>query len=50
MAAFIGFQIAVPADTNLHTLKVYVGLWYAQGKLEASLSDASAPIYVDTRC
>jgi len=43
-----GFQIIVPADTNLRTLKIYLGLWYAQGKLEASLSDGSAPMYVDT--
>ena len=43
-----GFEITVPADTNLRTLKVYLGLWYAQGKLEATLSDASAAAYVDT--
>ncbi|MEK6334026.1 MAG: hypothetical protein AABM67_03695, partial [Acidobacteriota bacterium] len=43
-----GFQITVPADTNPRTLKIYVGLWYAQGKLEATLSDGSAPAYVDT--
>lgn len=43
-----GFQITVPADTNLRTLKLYLGLWYAQGKMEATLSDGSAPAYVDT--
>jgi len=43
-----GFEITVPADTNLRTLNVYLGVWYAQGKLEASLSDGSAPTYVDT--
>lgn len=47
-AAGTGFQFTAPADTNVRTLKVYVGLWYAQGKLEASLSDASALAYVDT--
>jgi len=43
-----GFQITIPADTNLRTLKLYLGLWYAQGKLDASLSDDSAAAYVDT--
>ena len=43
-----GLQITVPADTNLRTLKLYVGAWYAQGKLEASLSDGSSPTYVDS--
>jgi uncharacterized repeat protein (TIGR01451 family) len=43
-----GLQITVPADTNLRTLKLYVGAWYAQGRLEASLSDGSSPTYVDT--
>ena len=43
-----GFEITVPADTNFRTLKLYVGVWYAQGKLEASLSDGGAPTYVDT--
>jgi uncharacterized repeat protein (TIGR01451 family) len=42
-----GFEITVPADTNLKTVKVYVGVWYAQGKLEATLSDGSAPAFVD---
>ena len=43
-----GYQITVPADTNPRTLKMYVGLWAAGGRFEASLSDGSAPIYVDT--
>lgn len=42
-----GFEITVPADTNLKTLKLYVGVWYAQGKLEATLSDGSAPAFID---
>ncbi|HMU32784.1 MAG TPA: peptidoglycan DD-metalloendopeptidase family protein [Pyrinomonadaceae bacterium] len=43
-----GYQIVVPADTTARTLKMYVGLWAAGGRFEASLSDGSAPIYVDT--
>jgi hypothetical protein len=43
-----GFQITVPADATPRTLKLYVGLWSAGGKLEASLSDNSAPTFVDT--
>ncbi len=43
-----GFEITLPADPNLKTLKLYVGLWSAQGKLEATLSDGSAAPYVDT--
>ena len=43
-----GFEINVPADTMSRTLKVYVGLYAAQGKFEASLSDASAAMITDT--
>jgi len=43
-----GFEITMPADKTLKTLRLYVGVWYAQGKLEATLSDGSAPAYVDT--
>jgi len=43
-----GFQITVPADTTDRTLKIYVGVWSAQGRLEASLSDNSAPTVIDT--
>lgn len=43
-----GFEITLPADPNLKTLKLYLGLWNAQGKLEATLSDGSAGPYVDT--
>ena len=43
-----GFQITVPADTNLKTLKLYVGSWVGIGRLEAAISDGSAPTYVDT--
>ncbi len=40
-----GFQITVPADTNRKTLQVFVGAFAATGKLEAVLSDGSAPAF-----
>lgn len=43
-----GFEITAPADATTRTLRLYLGLWTAGGRLEASLSDGSAPIYVDT--
>jgi Bacterial Ig domain/FG-GAP-like repeat/FG-GAP repeat len=43
-----GFEITVPADTSIKTLKVHIGAWYAQGRFEATLSDGSAPVYLDT--
>ena len=43
-----GFQLTVPADTTDRTLKLYVGLYKAQGRLEVALSDGSASPYVDT--
>jgi hypothetical protein len=43
-----GFQMTVPADLTPRILNVYVGLWATQGRLEASLSDGSAPPYIDT--
>jgi hypothetical protein len=43
-----GFQITVPADTIQRTLKLYVGLWAAGGRLEATLSDGSASPYINT--
>jgi hypothetical protein len=43
-----GFQFNAAADTRDRTLTVYVGLWKARGKFEASLSDGSAAPYVDT--
>lgn len=42
-----GLEITIPADTNLRTLKLYVGVWFTRGKLEANLSDGSAPNYID---
>jgi hypothetical protein len=43
-----GFQITAPADGTQRTLTVYVGVWNAQGKIVAHLSDNSAPDYIDT--
>jgi uncharacterized membrane protein len=43
-----GFKITVPADTSVRTLKVYVGVWSAAGKIVAHLSDGSAPDYTDS--
>jgi hypothetical protein len=43
-----GFQITVPADTNSRTLKLYLGVWAAGGRLVAGLSDGSAQTFSDT--
>lgn len=43
-----GYQVSVAADTVPRTLKIYVGLWAAGAQFEASLSDGSAPVYIDT--
>ena len=40
-------QISVPAGTTQKTLKVYVSVWCAIGKFEATLSDSSAAAYTD---
>src|SRR5438876_6340886 len=40
-----GFEISVPADTSIRTLKVYVGVFAAVGRFVASLSDGSAGSY-----
>lgn len=42
-----GFEISVPAGTYPQALKVYVGAYAARMHFEASLSDGSAPTYVD---
>jgi hypothetical protein len=42
-----GFEFFVPADTTPRTLKVYVGAFAARGQFEATLSDGSAPAYLD---
>jgi lysophospholipase L1-like esterase len=41
-----GYQFTVPADTTARTLRIYVNVWRARGRIEASLSDSSAPTYV----
>jgi hypothetical protein len=43
-----GFMLTAPADTNLRTLRVYVGLYGAEGEFQAYLSDFTAPPYADT--
>jgi hypothetical protein len=42
-----GFEFTVPADTSTRTLKVFLGVFAGRGKIEASLSDGSAPAYVN---
>jgi hypothetical protein len=39
--------LTVPADTTARTLKVYAGLYAAQGRFQAWLSDFSARAYAD---
>jgi hypothetical protein len=43
-----GFEFTAPADTTPRTLKVYAGLYGAQGNFQAFLSDSSAPAFTDT--
>ena len=43
-----GFRITAPADTNVRTLKIYVGAWRTQGQMVAHLSDGSAADYGDS--
>jgi hypothetical protein len=40
-----GFELVVPADAETRHLRVYVGLYGAQGHFQAWLSDFSAPAY-----
>ena len=42
-----GFQLTIPADQRPKRLHLYVGLYSALGRLDASLSDSSAPAYID---
>jgi len=42
-----GFELVASADTSIRTLKVYVGLYAAEGEFQAWLSDFSAPAYTD---
>ena len=43
-----GFQLTVPATNLLRRLKVYVGLYGAQGQFNAAMSDWSAAPYSDS--
>ncbi len=40
-----GFSFTVPADTSSRTLRVWVSVHSGAGRLRATLSDASAPMY-----
>jgi len=42
-----GFLFTVPADTTPRTLKAYVGVFAGVGRIEVSLSDTSAPPYIE---
>src|SRR6185503_2945853 len=42
-----GFQFIMPADMTLRRLRLYVGLYGARGRLEASLSDFSAAPFIE---
>ncbi len=42
-----GFLFTAPADTTPRTLKAYVGVYAGVGRIEVSLSDTSAPTYVN---
>ncbi len=37
-----GFLLTAPADTTAHTLLIYLGVWMATGRIQATLSDGSA--------
>jgi hypothetical protein len=43
-----GFEVALPASTQIRTVKFYVGLYAARVNFQAWLSDASAPAFTDT--
>jgi hypothetical protein len=42
-----GYEVEVPATTATRILRVYLGAYLATAHFEASLSDGSAPYYVD---
>jgi hypothetical protein len=42
-----GFEVVLPADQTLRRLKMYVGLFGARGRFQATLSDLSAARYLD---
>ncbi len=41
-----GYQFTAPADATQRTLRIYLGGWRSRSKVEAFLSDNSAPAYV----
>lgn len=43
-----GFQITLPADTASRTATIYAGVYKANAIVTATLSDSSAPAYVNT--
>jgi hypothetical protein len=43
-----GFELTIPAASYTKTLKLYTGIYAAQGNLQAFLSDFSAPVFSDT--
>jgi PatG C-terminal len=43
-----GFQLTAPADTTPRTLRLYTRTFSSTGQISVSLSDGSAPAYVDT--
>jgi hypothetical protein len=43
-----GFELSAPADANSHTLRIYAGLYGAQGNFQAWLSDFSGRAFTDT--
>lgn len=43
-----GFQFTVPSDTTERTLKIYLGLWSAIGRLELTSSDGTSSAFLDT--
>jgi fibronectin type 3 domain-containing protein len=43
-----GFQLVLPADTRTRTVYLYVGASEAGAQLTATLSDGSAPVYIDS--
>ena len=43
-----GYQIQIPADQTIHTFRLYIGIWNSKVQYTASLSDVSAPDYINT--
>ena len=40
-----GYSITVPADTSVRTLRLYLGGWSSNSRVDATLSDGSAPAF-----